>query len=492
MVEGSIFNNVTDQKLWIYADDPTNPGTLVWQPNPSAEANHVTLLTTSGQTPTPVPPIAAGTATPAVGDLAYNTVDEDLWVWALTPGTQNYNWQPLRSTSGLVFISDTAGDVPANPAAGQTVFDFTAYIAAHHPGHVLQEGDRFINRADGESWVYVQDPNNAGQFMWVMVPADNHAWVSHTTSEDPAAYTFQPAPRIGDVFYNDADNKLWVRAMDPTTSQEDWHQVSLSATFSTNASGDDPTSLSSAAVIRPGDHFVNTADGLTWLAVDDPANTGTTIWQEVGTRPDVTVSILPGDTPTSLHTYGPPIPETGTWTCRNDRTHHGQTAAPGSSPRRSLRRTACTRLTSGTDHTAVCKNLGQHDVVTSLPLARRTGTTQGMLNSSPELSTSGARRGVVRHDGRRCHHEPRQEEPVTIVGQRDDVFVNKADDSDVGLRRRRRLWLTRLGTDVLATAEGHRVEKSGRDAAAGRRCRRAGARRRVPQHVRRYRLDLRR
>ena len=82
-----------------------------------------------------------------------------------------------------------------------------------------------------------------------------------------------------------------------------------------------------------------------------------------GARPDVTISTVAHETPTSMHTYGAPIPEAGTW--KVGPVGVGTQPAPGfwGEPRNnpfSLH----TVDEQGADHTAFFQGFGPHDVLT--------------------------------------------------------------------------------------------------------------------------------
>jgi hypothetical protein len=213
--EGDTAFNRLDGLTWLFKSDGSGGGSwhLISQPP------MVTVSTTPGDDPA-----TAGPVNPLRGDVYINSADATSWVFG--PGG---TWVPSTPATGSVFVSDTALEVPVattpTPPAGETVWTPPA-------GTVLEEGDRYVNRTDHRNWVYGPDPSAAGALAWIPLPADNSASVTVTPGEVPenptgaeSQYVFGRPPRIGDLFYNVPDQRLFIRAQNPAGAGDIWQEV---------------------------------------------------------------------------------------------------------------------------------------------------------------------------------------------------------------------------------------------------------------------------
>ena len=298
---------MTDGAVWLASDDGAGGGT-VWTRAGTLEPT-VTISSTAGDNPGTTPPAGV----PRVGDFYINETDDAVWIRAHDPaGSTNDIWQPLSAAAGRVYVTDTTGDVPENPTAGQTQYAFPA-------GYTAAEGDRLVNRTDRISWVYGPDPSVPGAFIWIEIPTQNTAYLSTTPGEVPenpgagqTPHTFVRPPRVGDVFVNRADQVGWVRVTDTASGTDIWEPLPVprqQVVTSTDVAGEDPATYTPALTPEPGDVFVNVTDELSWIAIDDPANTGTTVWEPLRTVATVVTSTdVAGEDPGTYTFVAPPNP----------------------------------------------------------------------------------------------------------------------------------------------------------------------------------------
>ena len=380
----------------------------------------------------PIFPAPAGTTAhqfarpPKVGDIFMNRPDGKSWVRTNDVAGLEH-WIPLPTRPVVTSFSAAAGStvpVPDN--------DPNTHVFAEPPN----PGDIYVvHNEDGRSQTWIAIQGFGGQpVFWQhtasLPPQYTMSMVAGETPDAPGTTTMPADTDIGDMFVNPTDGLMWTAVSDGAGGTR-WMDVGSRPGVTVSII---PGELPTAAVTAPrlNDEFINTADHLAWVYADDDGN-GSPDWVPVAdaaaTRPDVTVNDVAGDTPTSLHTYGPPIPETGTWTCRNDRTHQGQTAAPGEFTEAIVTTYSLHPIDEqGTDHTAFFQNLGQHDIVTftaaGTPYRYDAADAQLVAGTVHFRGQGGTT--YVPMDGDVITNLAKQE-PVTLVGQRDDVFINRVD-----------------------------------------------------------------
>ena len=224
--DGDSFVNTTDGKLWIWGLDPAGVGGKMWV-EASQKSVVVTVAKTAGDNPGANPPAQ----TPRIGDWYINSVDATNWVYAVGGGGTTApaaGWQPATPATGNVFVTDSAGSVPilSIPAvAGEALWTPPA-------GTTLTVGDRFVNRTDHTQWVWAPDPNNPTNNIWIPLPANNTATISARTGRVPGpagpgqtTYTFTTPPKIGDIFINRPDQEAWVYAANPSGAGNVWEPL---------------------------------------------------------------------------------------------------------------------------------------------------------------------------------------------------------------------------------------------------------------------------
>ena len=237
------------------------------------------------------------TGMPREGDVLFNLPDKHTWIFG-PQGWQHVLTPPVDSVFGGMLVVHAApahqfqpDTLPTNDPA----FPGTYYVAAEEVvipatfptaslrGVTIRPGDWLVD--DGSEWV------------WIQMSQEPQAYTTtDVTGDTPATWVFGTSPINGDMFVNTADHRHWVRMPDPHTPATSlWVELTTplpTVTTSTTA-GETPTT-NPPANPQERDWFVNLTDGLAWLAIDDPANAGTPLWQQISTLPPVVTSFTAG------------------------------------------------------------------------------------------------------------------------------------------------------------------------------------------------------
>ena len=369
---GDVFINRADDDLaWVYGPEPSDPTGVarVWEPIGTAAAT-VTVSTTAGETPQANPPANA-----EINDLFVNRADGglDLGVRRRTERPDRPHptiWEPVAPDASTVTITDVAGQTPAaNPPVDPN------------------DGDAFVNRADGGlTWLYGEDPANAGQFIWTPVGVpdrDRHHQHDRRRSPDrsrpgeparqrrvhqpggrhlvhlrrgprqrrpvpvgtapasaddrhrpdharprrrpspilarPLSRAYPVDPLVGDIVVSRPDNESWIFAEDPNTPGDFlWERLSEQPRVTIVDNPGTVPLLANPGAIPPvaawpvdpmqGDTFVNRADSTAWIFGEEPGAPGQMLWEPIGGAPDpvVTIVLNPGDNPGANPPLEPP------------------------------------------------------------------------------------------------------------------------------------------------------------------------------------------
>ena len=270
---------------------PVPDMTSDWQPVGTEPTVSVALA--AGQDPTNF----RFTGMPREGDILFNLPDKHTWIFG-PQGWQHVLTPPVDSVFGGMLVVNAApahqfepDTLPTNDPA----FPGTYYVAAEEVvipatfptaslrGVTVRPGDWLVD--DGFNWVWIQ----MSQEPQVYTTTD-------VTGDTPATWVFGTSPINGDMFVNTTDHRHWVRMPDPSTPAASlWVELTTplpTVTTSTTA-GETPTT-NPPANPQERDWFVNLTDGLAWLAIDDPANAGTPLWQQISTLPPVVTSFTAG------------------------------------------------------------------------------------------------------------------------------------------------------------------------------------------------------
>ena len=339
---GDLYINDTDDAVWVWAmgGGASQYPNADWQPMTSAAGSAFVTDIPGDVPPSLVGPGQQGyhfptTHTLAEGDRLVNRADHISWIYARNPLAAQPGQLPLIwveiPTQNTAVLSLIPGEVPENPAAGQTAHGFSV------PPRI---GDIFVNRTDAKTWARVADPTGGPDF-WELLPAPTVTAFTAgagasvpAPDDDPNTHVFIDPPHPGDVYvvHNaDGRSQTWIAIPGFGSYQPVFWQntASLPPQFTlSQTSGETPTAPGTAtlpAQTDPGDVFVNHADGFSWLAVPDAAGTGIE-WQLIGSPPEqITVSQTAGETPTQPGTTTMPatsrpgdvfvnVPDRGTWT----------------------------------------------------------------------------------------------------------------------------------------------------------------------------------
>jgi hypothetical protein len=258
----------------------------------SADTQTFTSTAIPGETPTTW---VFGSA-PLVGDFFFNTGDDRAWVRIPNPAAPaTAIWEEMTQTPNSVTVSNTAGVTPQTFAT---------------PPLTPVEGDVFINAADRLTWF--RDGTT-----WVPLPSARlpHVTVSDTAGVLPGTYTPALTPEIQDIFVNVTDRLSWIYAEDPANAGTlIWAPLGAHiSTWATDTPQRTPTTHTFPRAVTEGDVFVNVVDDLTWIYVEDPANPGAHIWHMIQHPDRAIVSVTPGETPLTARGGAPVFTPLANW-----------------------------------------------------------------------------------------------------------------------------------------------------------------------------------
>lgn len=295
---GDIFVNTADNRSWVYSG---TAWTLL-APRTFTDA-------TAGNTPTTAAVTGAGGALNGVtqnrGDTYLNTADNLMWIW------DGGKWMPVSTPLPQVYIAETGGAAPATGAAalggpvpGAPVEGSVFYNTADQSWWIYGP-----DRTPGAA---------AGALAWQPMPAGVQPITRTGDGTNGLAghvyYTYVVGP--ADI---DATQGTGNVGTDPHVGWVDagevpGHGVTTSTTGGTVPAnpGNGETLFAWPAGYAPkvGDVFRNEADGKRWIYGPDPANAGQNAWLPdcCGCKPEVTTSTVAGATPSGGAVPPPPPP----------------------------------------------------------------------------------------------------------------------------------------------------------------------------------------